>query len=154
MVGLLAFAVSLAPRIAWAQMDAQFCINVCMSKGLEVNSPKFGECMAQECGGGEPPANKKSSSKTGDFSALYGEWQGKHTACGAISDDTWSIDASGASAFETTCTVKSAKRSGKVYTLKQRCEYFEGDAETRTFKFKLLSTREMETGGTRYIRCR
>ena len=86
------------------------------------------------------------------LSPIHGSWQGTHTPCRQVSDDTWQIDATGASAYESSCRVRSVTRQGNRFTLRQRCQYFEEFANETTV-FRLVNRNELEIEGRRYRRC-
>lgn len=149
-MGLMALVVAAAGGTARAadEDNAQICMFRC--------APQLGEqgydaCLS-DCFGESDGASSDAGSKV-DHSPIFGFWQGKHTACGNVSDDTWSIDASGASAYESTCKLLSSTREGDTFVLQQRCEYFENDVEERPVRIRLVRKKEIEINGTRYRRC-
>ena len=131
-----------------AQEDnAQICMFRCAPV---VGTEGYDQCITECTSEGDAPAG---AAQGVDLQPIFGFWQGKHTACGTVSDDTWSIDASGASAYESTCKLLSSSRKGKTFSLRQRCEFFENEVEEGTVDIRLVRDGEIEINGTRYRRC-
>ena len=88
-------------------------------------------------------------------SEIYGDWQADHTPCGQISDDRWSIDRTGVTSFETSCTILSMKKGGNKYTFEQRCDVGMGEEEIAytTDVVEILSRNRARINGSLYNRC-
>jgi len=109
----------------------------------------MGDCFSSF----EPDRKIPTAAAKTDIKALHGYWLNKGTPCSTPSFDSWTIDASGASGYESSCALRSATRKGKVFTLKQRCEYFENEVKDETIRVRIISRKEIDISGTRYKKC-
>jgi len=90
-----------------------------------------------------------------DYAEIYGHWQAQHTPCNEISDDTWQIDRTGVTSFESSCTILQMKKRGSKYTFEQRCDFGMGEEEIAysTVVVDVLSRDRARINGSLYNRC-
>lgn len=143
-------AMTAAP--ASAQDSAQICMFRCAPQlGEKGYDQCLEECFSSGEWGNEDDAGAPAASA--DISPLFGFWQASHTPCGKVSDDSWHIDASGASPYESMCALRAASRAGDTFTLDQECTFYEDEVEVMTTRVSLLGRNAIEIGDVRYQRC-
>lgn len=134
---------------------AQICMFRCAPDlGTKGYDRCLAECFGPESSASDEEAGPDQSADSGDdISPLFGFWQAVHTSCGTISDGSWHVDASGASPYEASCELRSARRNGDTFTLEQKCTYFEDEVEQTVVRVRLLAKDAIDIEGKRYARC-
>lgn len=86
-----------------------------------------------------------------DIAQIYGHWEPAEKPCMG-SDQAWTISKQGASPFESTCILKSVRRTGNTFKLTQSCST-EGDSHIMIVDIKHISAKSLEIYGFPYRRC-
>ncbi len=91
-----------------------------------------------------------------DYEKLYGRWQTPETPCNRVSFDSWYIDRTGVTGYESSCNILSVEVSGNRYTFEQECSFGmeeEEEIEYTTEVVDILTRDRITINGSRYNRC-